>query len=494
MVTVAPATGTAANVSCTAVSHSESDVREYLIQKVCVNEKDEAVAMDPCFCKEPHHLRSLKIGEPLPYHKMDQAAVQRHDSYPARTPGGEEIVVNPFDFTPFGVFNPWGDGYDIYQIKDGWASASFTKDGGGFGTTFFGGECRPYNGWIFFPATGLDVGDSEKQAALPISARYWEQNGEAWPGKCPTSYTTNSQTFWQIIRDFSFGGSGSSTLKKIDALRVVHGLSTDPSINLKSHLEIFYFTKLYGGTRWEVWVPDVKGAPASQTANCSGPDHFKYHNNDYVRTGCRDWTSVTVTSKPDQMIWPVPSLNLLTNFHFSDGVKHWNRVGESQSGNQTNWHLRNSKTSLDIKYIQPGGEGPRYLAINCGGKCTTSQGIYQDIDLDEHDGERKREGDGERHFAFGIDVRSESGTGSIKVLLQAIDHDGTFHDLGESMVDVKPNNERFNGEQSIVLSCTSLFGTARLARLDGAKLLRFKVTPLTGNTFDIVDTWLMRSD
>ena len=47
-------------------------------------------------------------------------------------------------------------------IRNGWVSASGTRDGGGYSQTFYGSGCTPYNGWIFFPTSFLTGPRSRK--------------------------------------------------------------------------------------------------------------------------------------------------------------------------------------------------------------------------------------------------------------------------------------------------------------------------------------------
>jgi len=133
------------------------DLEDYLIQKVCVDANGKVLPADPCFPPPGATLRNLRIGEKLPYYKHDQPGVglpnghQRHDSYPALDKDGNKIVVNPFIFDDN---NAPDNGCDIYTVRDGWASAGETRDGGGFSTTFWGknGDAVvPYDGWLFFP-------------------------------------------------------------------------------------------------------------------------------------------------------------------------------------------------------------------------------------------------------------------------------------------------------------------------------------------------------
>lgn len=79
---------------------------------------------------------------------------------------GNPLAVGAMDFgydRPYGTFEAGdGDGYDLLTIRNGWVSASGTRDGGGYSQTFYGSGCTPYNGWIFFPTSFLTGPRSRK--------------------------------------------------------------------------------------------------------------------------------------------------------------------------------------------------------------------------------------------------------------------------------------------------------------------------------------------
>jgi hypothetical protein len=294
---------------------------DYLIQDVCVDPSGRVQLIDPYYCPAGDTLRPLGPGEALPYHRYDQPSAnmnarQRHDSYPARTRDGRIIVINPFDHAPFDQFKPWRDGYDVTMVRDGWASAGGTRSRL-LGTTFFGAGCKPYNGWVFFPVSALDgrlirAGEAE----MPIRGVHWERNGEPWPGPCPARYATDSWTSWEPLPAFRFGGIGGTPLKTIDAIRSIHGFRENPRFLAIGHVEVFYFTRLYGLTRWESWAPkerldrepDLQQRFATANVRCTGPAEYVYKGVNFARIACRDWTSVQVLPAPERApFWPVPN-------------------------------------------------------------------------------------------------------------------------------------------------------------------------------------------
>ena len=464
---------------------TETIAREYLVQEVCTDSNDKAIPIDPCQCNSPNHLRDLRPGEPLTYHKVDQQGVQRHDSYPDKTPGGGEIIVNPFDFRPFEQFNPAGDGYDVYEIRDGWVSVSETKDGGGFAQTFFGEGCKPYLGWVLFPLSAFSAsGVTPGTQNIPISGRYWEQNGEPWPGSCPSAYNKNSQTSWKYIAGFVFGGRDEGSAKRIDAIQVTHGFSATPQFAAHGHLEVFYFTRLYGITRWESWVSASGGAPSVNSGNCSGDDKMTYAGLEFSRKACRDWSAVSLEPKPAaHVVWPIPALNLLKNFHFADGTVNWDRRGKSVEGNLVNWTPRNSSLDRDTRFRQQGGKGVRYLAINCGGHCTENQAVFQDVPVTSAAGTGP--------YTFAATIRSEDGAGEIQLRIRQFDATGKELQATGTTAHVDDKNERFSGADSVLLASGFVSGT--FLPDSRSRLFRFEISPMTGNTFDVVDAWLIRN-
>jgi hypothetical protein len=291
---------------------------DYLVQDVCVDVSGRVLPVDPYYCPAGGALRPLEPGEPLPYHRFDQPHLQGRDSFPVRTHDGQEIVINTFDHAPFGHFKPDRDGYSITMVRDGWASSGGTRSRM-LGTTFFGTGCRPYGGWVYFPVGALDgrlIRPGEARA--PIRAVHWERNGEPWPGHCPSSYETGFSTSWEPLPRFSFAGIAGTPVKTIDAIRSIHGFAEGPRFLAHGHLEIFYFTRLYGFTRWESWVPDT-GYPRQPlldrrifvaSERCRGPAESAYKGITFARADCRDWTSVVVPPRPEPPpFWPVPYLN-----------------------------------------------------------------------------------------------------------------------------------------------------------------------------------------
>lgn len=161
------------------VSLDAAELRDYLIQKVCVDAGGTVLIADPWQPPAGATLRNLAIGEKLPYFKHDQpmpglpSGYQRHDSYPALDAAGNEIIVNPFYYGD----HP-GNGVDVYRILDGWTSVGETQDGGGFSTTFFG--------WTM-------VWSGPLMAVFSFPSRYWTRPLRPSPSRLPLPDATGSK-------------------------------------------------------------------------------------------------------------------------------------------------------------------------------------------------------------------------------------------------------------------------------------------------------------
>jgi len=149
-----------------------------------------------------------------------------NDAYPVTELSGNPLVVNEFDFDYFRdyfIFEAGdGDGYDLYSIRNGWVSATQTRDGGGYSQTFYGSGCTRTMAGVF-----SDI-DSVHTVAQHIwvddcgnyMGDYWERNGQSWPGPCNafSSFNRNTITSWEFKPQFAFGGINGAPIKYIDTI------------------------------------------------------------------------------------------------------------------------------------------------------------------------------------------------------------------------------------------------------------------------------------
>ena len=506
----------------------DSTVLPYMVQEVCIDQSGAVLHIDPFFCPKNGTLRQLQIGEPLPYHKHNQVEphnpelpqdyedkdgdFEQHDSYPVRDLNGKVLSIDPFDFEPE-RYSARLDGYDVYRIDDGWTSVEETRDSGGFGITWFGADCNLYNGWVFFPLADLtSSGIKAGEANMPISGVYWEKDGEHWPGNCPSASKASATqpapgemachpgascpskkyetplTTWEFIPNYPFAGIGNNPVKKLDTIRSIHGFIDGPDFLAHGDLEVFYFTKLYGSTRWEDWMPvsEVEADPrfrqmAQQVSKyCHGTDDVEHRGVKFRVTYCRDWSAVSVLDKSEPAApWPVPDLNLLQNYHFDQGLANWKG---SESGNGLQLTLKTSAEAKDMQNVQHGGAGIRYLALTCAADCSAAHAIYQDVPITA----KATSG----RYTLGARVRAEGHAGALRLAVTVLDRNGKV--LDEKSFSEPAPTPGGPGADSVVLSGNLAFNSFFLTIDPEASVLRFSISPASTGTFDIVDVWLMK--
>src|SRR5205814_919742 len=239
---------------------------------------------------------------------------------------------------------------------------------------------------------------------VPIAGVHWLQAGQPWPGDCPRIYGRRSETSWQVLHDFPFGGVNSVPVRRMDAIYSVHGFSTNPGFVSRGHLEIFYFTKQYGATRWEGWHPSVQNFTAD-TTTCNGPATMVYRGIQFTRKACRDWSNIVLS--PSAKLappWPIPDINLLRNHSFARAsLSPWTTT--SGKGQEIPLHQMISTQRLDSRFARRGG-GLYYLAVDCLAGCAPGSMIYQDIPASPGVSGR---------YAFGATVPAEDPNGPVSV-------------------------------------------------------------------------------
>jgi hypothetical protein len=525
---------------------SELDAAEWMIPKICADTKNQPVAVDPYGgCPQGMKLRPLADGDPLPYRKLDQTSLQYKDVYPRVAADGSNVLVLTFDWIDpknggASTFKIWQDGYDAYAIRDGWASGSETRIGTGeYGTTFMGAGCKPYGGLIFMPEHFERTTAMSGSAKVPTATAAWEESGENWPGACPSRYVADQLTTWTHYSSLDFGGVGGVPRRSLEAIVTTMGLRQSPDPKVMSawmsygHLEVFYFTRLYGLTRWESWTPDSQFSgggreSASQTqqraAGVSGrclplqsevsasftpagstsqAERYTmaYQGMQFTMTDCRDWTNIVVQSPPVQPpAWPVSALNLLRNFHFSDGSNKelvgWNTGLLKHAGVQ----LSDTKDDTTRDTPKP-LRGVAYLRFACSGGCGEKESLFQDIPIAATAPKAAL-------YTLGAVVRSEAGAGKLEIELAQLAADHAVLSKSEFTADLTAQQagcdshgghcktysyDRAAGTGSIVLSSNFVSRTFPVTLAPGARILRFSLTPRSNTDMDAVSAWLMRT-
>lgn len=364
---------------------------DLLVQDVCVTATGELLPDDPYdACPAGALRRDLRVGDPLPYHRQDQpspgfpAGAQRHDSFPR--PGVGARVVHTFDFAPFGQFDAGGDGYDVVEADGAMASIIGTRDPSGLAQTFFGSGCVLDDAWLLLPTTQPSTAGSRLASLRGVG---WERTGAAFPGACPGGLDV-AYTQWSHAV-VTYGGVHASRAKTLDSVVTDH--FGGDSVATAGHLERFYFTTVYGLTRWERWERSNTVTPRSEGCNgavVEGP---------FRRVDCRDWTHVQRDPRPyPPEAWPTPYAdgNLLGDGDFGANVGNtWGRLGASVEGSVTN-----------LSVVDDGAGGTE-AATNCAGTCSPGQSLYQDVPRNGLTGT----------YRFGGSFHADGGSGAIEVVV-----------------------------------------------------------------------------
>jgi hypothetical protein len=270
----------------------------------------------------------------------------------------------------------------------------------------------------------------------------------------------------------------------MDTMISVHGFQPGPVFLQRGHLEVFYFTKEYGVTRWEVWRP-LEQNP-TKTTQCNCPAIVSYQGVNFVVTSARDWSKVVPASKPEIPVWPIPNLNLLQHAHFdNDFANSWARGGTSLEGNVINWSRRNSIAPRDKAYSP---KGVSYLATNCGGTCRPAEEkIYQDIPVTKFVSGQT--------YAYGVCARTEpgQGKGTLQITIHQIGANNNVlwsHTVeGEVASDNGTPPTPAGEAESVHLSSAFVYKTVKINLNPNTVKIRFFFTPLTPQTFDILEAW-----
>ncbi len=297
---------------------------DYLIQMICVDAADRAIFGDPVDCVDSR--RKLRIGEALPYHKVDVGGFQISDSYPIADANGLTLGVQSYFFTD--AFDddpaflnqvhhdPARGGYNIMGADGDFVFFRGTSDPGAYWQPWWTPDCKA-RGWLLYPNDRRAF--RRGQAASPATFA---------PG-CVGSIQTNASTVeWRFIRDFVYvrDPSDPGTVRRLDSIEVRHFSAGYGS------METNYFTREYGATRWEAWRPGAGLTPDFLPVRCPASTYqATFHGKVFSMIDCRVWTTLlrptggfwdpdgVAAGDPSLRAFPVDPLytgqNLLTNTH-----------------------------------------------------------------------------------------------------------------------------------------------------------------------------------
>jgi len=458
---------------------------DWLVKSVCVDATDRPVAVDPYYdCPTGTRRRKIDVGDPLPYHNVNQTGNLRSDSFPLVDTKGKALYFRTFDWAPFDRLDNNTDGYDVYALQDDWVSISATKDGASYGSTFFGANCALEGGWLSFPTQNFLRGG---EARSVIAGIYWEHRAESFPGSCPGSFET-TQTDWRLQPNVMFGDIINNSTKQMDTVISYHDYKTTPEFLANGHMEVFYFTQQYGLTKWESWV--AAGPERSKPKKCAGPDQFAYRDVNFVIADCQDFSNVTLDPAPHIPEWPLPQANLLNHAHFDklegpDQLAGWSVSGSNGQSAPKFWRAKKSTATDDVVFNPT---GVRFLELDCRNEARCGP-LFQDIPVASF---------ASGSYLYGVTARTNSadGPGRITVSISQLDTSGKSIWSDSFETDVAPYNGSHPNvaeeANSAYLSSGVFVKVASVALLGQARTIRFSITPRTSNRFDFVEAWLNR--
>lgn len=292
---------------------------DYVIQDVCVDSANHPISGDPAVC--PDH-RNLQIGERVPYLLTDvdkangNATYQALSSYPVPGTDGTLKVMftksnqGGFDSSYQFSFDAHGDGYDLLDTSGPYFSFIRTSDGGCYDQEISTSTSKRQDGWIVFSPNG---GGGHLVHSTLIS----RLSPDAPSGCARTSQSAASNDVWNEPEQVTF-----ETGKNLSSIVTYHYADQDFS-SKNNALERYYFTREYGFTRWEAWIPTSRcmdplfaGSPASKgkpeycdpdspsyplRGRCS-PGNIRavdyWGNQEWVRIDCRDSTNYIALTTP----------------------------------------------------------------------------------------------------------------------------------------------------------------------------------------------------
>ncbi len=359
--------------SAAAAHAAGADPYAFVVQQVCVDAHDQPIAGDPVHCPAK---RQIRVGEPIPYRRVDAGNWQAFTAYPVQSPGGERRAMVAKVFGGNDTSGSFGDlgarsGYDLLEIGDDYVSGIRTSDQGAGDQIFWRTkDCARTNGWIFFPP-GLKPGEhGEVRSTLKIT----KGPSTACPWFLLQTFGPDYTVWDRPVEPVRY--TSGKLLDSIVSMHFAYGDPGDPAHDNDS-MEKFYFTEPYGYTRWEAWETPIgcqkraarTGADPRATCQpypverCSGANTATYFGKLYLRLDCRDASFyVADADRPfdpllsDAAPGDVVSRNLLANGTFFDGARNWTAMPEAAAAREP----RSNNAVLDLP---PGGRLAQDFAI-----------------------------------------------------------------------------------------------------------------------------------
>jgi hypothetical protein len=237
-------------------------ILDYLIQNVCVDASDRPIAGDPVTCGAS---RNVRIGERVPYILTDvdtrnnNTRYEGHFSYPLLGTDGllKVIAVKQLiggnrpvlDANYQYGFSETRDGYDLIDASGPFVSAIRTSDGGCFDQKISQDTATRLNGWRFMPRAGATAfGTARHNIRI-------DRLAPTIPSTCNRvdQVLDNSVlAVWSPPEAIKF--ESGKTMSTIQTSHVAY-FDFDAQNNA---IEKYFFTREYGYTRWEAWIPQAQ--------------------------------------------------------------------------------------------------------------------------------------------------------------------------------------------------------------------------------------------
>lgn len=426
-----------------------TDATDYLIQMVCVDAKDLPLPTDPVTC--PRSRRKLKVGEPLPYHKVDFTEGQISDSYPIADGNGisqgvqtyfyvSDLTTNPL-FPDRVHFNPENGGYNILGADQENVYFRGTFDQGGGWQPWWTGDCRAA-GWLLFP--------SGQRAFTPGAKPSPTQNAATCRGRINTAASTVE---WSHAPQQRYESG-----KVLDTLRVAHFAPGHASV------ESNYFTREYGVTRWEAWRQGTGKTSEVVRLQCPmGPHEITLHGKQFYMADCHDWSVIMPLSTPwdpngrspidpHAPTWPIDPLYTSSNW-LQNGYLPAQPDGACDP---SAWTI-SSNLLLSWMDAAPWSGNGNCTAVVTAVSASGTDGLGQDI--------APRAGDA--RLSFGSLLWAPRGSGQAAISLAELDAEG--REIASAVIRVN-------------LTRRPQMFTSQLQLSGRASSLRYKIVPLTPRT------------
>jgi hypothetical protein len=458
---------------------------DFLVQQVCLAASGGLTADDPCNCPSGTSARKLQIGEWLPYHKHDrpqpgaEGGFQVSDAFPLSTDDGTLRVLKTMLFRGSQgadgnlSWNTTAGGYDVYIANGDYVSGMGTYDQtGGFQPMWAPASGQSYgcsllDSWVYFPKGTTDVTQQAyAEPYISIEPSCSTQSQADFYGTTQIGYG-QALTIWNKgSATFSDDAVHGTPGKVMDAITSFH--FDNSTFDASSGIEVFYFTQVYGPTRWEHWTSAAL-SPVMDSVTCNGATEATFGSTTFIRDDCRDWSFVepAVGGGWDPSTWHVDPLfrssqNLLQNTHFSSslGIDPWLRSAWN-TGDVPNWTYDTSLYNPQFSHnLAP-------LAFSCGAN-GCGDGIYQEIAIGSP---------ADVDMKFGALLWSSADSGAfadIAIYQEAAD--GTIID--QSHLSLQP-------------STTRQFYAGTFHQWGSTAVIRFFVTPQTpGAGYHMMDPWV----